>query len=118
MACKHWQEGPRDEPPAAFSSDGLVTGQLVREGGTAEGQRIQVPGPRCTTGDVLPGLRLPYLPAGAPLLVSPCVLYGPLLPLLERPMAMAYELDCHLNTGNVLGSLMGLCESTASCVRR
>jgi hypothetical protein len=24
MACKHWQEGPRDAPPAAFSSDGLT----------------------------------------------------------------------------------------------
>jgi hypothetical protein len=24
MACKHWQEGPTDEPPAAFSSDGLI----------------------------------------------------------------------------------------------
>jgi hypothetical protein len=23
MACKHWQEGPTDAPPAAFSSDGL-----------------------------------------------------------------------------------------------
>jgi hypothetical protein len=23
MACKHWQEGPTDAPPAAFNSDGL-----------------------------------------------------------------------------------------------
>jgi hypothetical protein len=54
MACKHWQEGPTDAPPAAFCSDGLMGLAWGRMGLTwAAWGRIGMginPHPRATAG--------------------------------------------------------------------
>jgi hypothetical protein len=42
MACKHWQEGPTDAPPAAFSSDGLSTRAPALRGNAPSGAPIAI----------------------------------------------------------------------------